>query len=81
MVPLYILTKKQNLLHMKSKSIILTAMLMALPSALMAQENIEKAFKALLSEENVEIKTQHSLERDPETGKKTAQADVYDFVV
>ena len=66
---------------MKSKSIILTAMLMALPSALMAQENIEKAFKALLNEENVEIKTQHSLERDPETGKKTAQADVYDFVV
>ena len=54
---------------------------MALPSALMAQENIEKAFKALLNEENVEIKTQHSLERDPETGKKTAQADVYDFEV
>ena len=66
---------------MKSKSIILTAMLMALPSALMAQQNIEKAFEALLSEENVEIKTHHSLERDPETGKKTAQADVYDFVV
>ena len=60
---------------------ILTAMLMALPSALMAQQNIEKAFEALLSEENVEIKTHHSLERDPETGKKTAQADVYDFVV
>lgn len=60
---------------------ILTAMLMALPSALMAQQNIEKAFEALLNEKNVEIKTQHSLERDPETGKKTAQADVYDFVV
>jgi hypothetical protein len=56
-------------------------MLMALPSVLMAQENIEKAFKALLNEENVEIKTQHSLERDSETGKKTAQADVYDFEV
>jgi len=54
---------------------------MALPSVLMAQENIEKAFKALLNEENVEIKTQHSLERDSETGKKTAQADVYDFEV
>jgi hypothetical protein len=66
---------------MKSKNMILTAMLMALPSALMAQKNIEKAFESLLSEENVEIKTQHSLERDPETGKKTAQADVYDFVV
>ena len=60
---------------------ILTAMLMALPSALMAQENIEKTFEALLNEKNVEIKTQHSLERDPETGKKTAQADVYDFEV
>ena len=60
---------------------ILTAMLMAMPSALMAQQNIEKAFEALLNEKNVEIKTQHSLERDPETGKKTAQADVYDFVV
>ena len=66
---------------MKSKSIILTAMLTALPSALMAQENIEKTFEALLNEKNVEIKTQHSLERDPETGKKTAQADVYDFEV
>ena len=54
---------------------------MALPSALMAQENIEKTFEALLNEKNVEIKTQHSLERDPETGKKTAQADVYDFEV
>ena len=66
---------------MKSKNLILIAMLMALPSALMAQQNIEKAFEALLNEENVEIKTQHSLERDPETGKKTAQADVYDFEV
>ena len=66
---------------MKSKCIILSAILMALPSTLMAQENIEKAFKALLNEENVEIKTQHSVERDPETGKKTAQADVYDFEV
>ena len=66
---------------MKSKNMILTAMLMALPSALMAQENIEKTFEALLNEKNVEIKTQHSLERDPETGKKTAQADVYDFEV
>ena len=54
---------------------------MALPSSLMAQENIEKTFEALLNEKNVEIKTQHSLERDPETGKKTAQADVYDFEV
>ena len=66
---------------MKSKSIILTVMLTALPSVLMAQKNIQKAFDALLNEKNVEIKTQHSLERDPETGRKTSQADVYDLEV
>lgn len=66
---------------MKSKSIIFTAMLTALPSALMAQQNIQKAFDALLNERIVETKTQHSLERDPETGKKTSQMDVYDFSV
>lgn len=56
-------------------------MLTALPSALMAQQNIQKAFDALLNENIVEIKTQHTLERDPETGKKKAQMDIYDFEV
>ena len=66
---------------MKSKSIILTAMLTALPSVLLAQQNIQKAFDALLNENIVEIKTQHTLERDPETGKKKAQMDIYDFEI
>ena len=56
-------------------------MLMALPSTLMAQQNIQKAFDALLKDKIVETKTQHTLERDPETGQKTAQADVYDFTL
>ena len=66
---------------MKNKSIILTAMLTVLPSAMMAQENIQKAFDALLAENIVEITTNHSLEREPETGRKTLQADIYDFMV
>ena len=66
---------------MKSKNLILSAMLMALPSTLMAQQNIQKAFDALLKDKIVETKTQHTLERDPETGQKTAQADVYDFTL
>ena len=66
---------------MKSKNIILTAMLTVLPSALMAQQHIEKAFEALLNKNNIEIATRHSLERDPETGRKTSQADVYDLMV
>lgn len=56
-------------------------MLTALPSVLLAQQNIKKAFDALLNENIVEIKTQHTLERDPETGKKKAQMDIYDFEV
>ncbi|MBQ5494959.1 MAG: hypothetical protein IIT76_07120 [Prevotella sp.] len=66
---------------MKSKSLILTAMLTALPSVLLAQQNIQKAFDELLNENIVEIKTQHTLERDPETGKKKAQMDIYDFEI
>ena len=66
---------------MKSKSLILTAILTALPSVLLAQQNIQKAFDALLNENIVEIKTQHTLERDPETGKKKAQIDIYDFEI
>lgn len=66
---------------MKSKSLILTAMLTALPSVLLAQQNIQKAFDALLNENIVEIKTQHTLEREPETGKKKAQMDIYDFEI
>ncbi|SEA67487.1 hypothetical protein SAMN05216462_2119 [Xylanibacter ruminicola] len=66
---------------MKSKNLILSAMLIALPSTLMAQQNIQKAFDALLKDKIVETKTQHTLERDPETERKTAQADVYDFTL
>lgn len=66
---------------MKSRNIILAALLTAMPAAMTAQENIQKAFEALLNDKIVETKTQHSLERDPETGQKSAQADVYDFVV
>lgn len=67
---------------MKNKSIILTAMLMALPSMLMAQKNIQKAFDQFLAEkEQMTLKPHHMLEKDPETGRKIAQCDVYDFSV
>ena len=66
---------------MKSKYFILAAMLLAMPSTMMAQQNIKKAFDALLNEKITESKTQHIFERDPQTGRKSAQADVYDFVI
>ena len=66
---------------MKSKYIFLAAMLLAMPSTMMAQQNIQKAFDALLSDKIIENKTRHVLDRDPETGRMTALADVYDFTI
>jgi len=69
------------ILHMKSRNMILTAMLTVMPSAMMAQQNIQKAFDALLNEKDIEIKAQHSLDKDPDTGKKEGEMDLYDFVI
>ena len=66
---------------MKSKYFILAAMLLAMPSTMMAQQNIQKAFDALLSDKITENKTRHVLDRDPESGRMTALADVYDFTI
>ena len=64
---------------MKSKKIMVATMLMLSATAANAQQHIQKAFEALLNEKYVEIKTQHSLEKDPETGQKEGEMDVYDF--
>ena len=66
---------------MKSKNLILAAMLLALPSTIMAQQNIKKAFDALLSDNIIENNTRHVLDRDSETGRMSALADVYDFTI
>ena len=67
---------------MKSKVIILVAMLMASPSALMAQQSIQKMFDCIVNDGRVKVTSQnHYLDRNPETGKKEAQADVYDIMM
>lgn len=66
---------------MKSRNFILAAMLLAMSSTMMAQQNIKKAFDALLNEKITENKASHVLDRDPETGRMTAMADVYDFTI
>ncbi len=68
-------------LHMKSK-MILTAMLMALPSALMAQQNVEKAFEALrLSDYQEETMSSHHVDKAPETGVIEGMSDEYEFKI
>ena len=66
---------------MKSRNFILAAMLLTMPSTMMAQQNIKKAFDALLNEKITENRENHVLDRDPETGRMTAMADVYDFTI
>lgn len=56
---------------MKSKVIILVAMLMASPSALMAQQSIQKMFDCIVNDGRVKVTSQnHYLDRNPETDKK-----------
>lgn len=64
---------------MKNKNFMVATMLMLSATAANAQQHVQKAFEALLKEKYVEIKTQHSLEKDPETGNKEGEMDVYDF--
>jgi hypothetical protein len=66
---------------MKSRNLILAAMLLAMPSTMMAQQNIKKAFDALLNEKITDNRASHVLDRDTETGRMTAMADVYDFTI
>lgn len=56
-------------------------MLLAMSSTMMAQQNIKKAFDALLNEKITDNRASHVLDRDPETGRMTAMADVYDFTI
>ena len=69
-------------LHMKSKNLILSAILMAVSSTVMAQENIQKAFDALRqSKGQEETYTNHFLERDPDTGLMEGMSDEYEFKI
>ena len=67
---------------MKSKNLILSAILMAVSSTVMAQENIQKAFDALRqSKGQEETYTNHFLERDPDTGLMEGMSDEYEFKI
>ena len=69
-------------LHMKSKNLILSAILMAVSSTVMAQENIQKAFDALKqSKGQEETYTNHFMERDPDTGLMEGMSDEYEFKI
>lgn len=66
---------------MKNRHMIAVGIMLMLPLALQAQENIKKAFDALINDNSADISATHKLNRDPETGKKEGQLDVYEFTI
>ena len=67
---------------MKSKNILITGMLMLLPSAVLAQQHIQQAFDALRNSNlQKEASSRHSIEKDPDTGQMEGLEDTYDFIL
>jgi hypothetical protein len=67
---------------MKSKSIIMVGLFLLLPFTATAQQQIEKAFEALRqSKAQKEVWSEHTIEKDPETGKLEGLSDIYDFQI
>lgn len=60
---------------------ILGLMLVAMPMMAVAQNNIKSAFDAIIKCPEAQITEAHTLDKDPYTGKKTGQSDVYHFIL
>lgn len=60
---------------------LLCLILSAMPMLASAQSNIQSAFNALIKSSDAQITESHVFEKDPDTGKKTSQCDVYNFVL
>jgi len=56
-------------------------MLAVIPMTVAAQSNIQKAFEAIIKCSDAQITESHTLDKDPATGVKTGQSDVYRFVL
>lgn len=65
----------------KISIIVMAAAWSLLPLTASAQANIQKAFDALVQHPQADVTAEHSLSRDPETGVKSSQLDIYDFAI
>lgn len=60
---------------------LLSLLLAAIPMIAAAQNNIKSAFNDIIKCPEAQITETHSLEKDPTTGVKIGQSDVYSFVL
>ena len=67
---------------MKSKKLLVAAVLMLTATAALAQQHIQEAFDALRQDKvQKEIWSKHSVEKDPDTGLMEGLEDTYDFLI
>lgn len=63
------------------KTITACVAMLAMPMLAMAQANIQKAFETFTASKDVEVAAQHSMTKDPDTGKKEGQLDIYTYTL
>lgn len=63
----------------KSLLNLITLIAAVVPSGALAQSNVAKAFDAIIKSSDAKIAETHTLEKDPMTGLKSGQCDIYNF--
>lgn len=63
------------------KTLALCVAMLAVPVVTTAQTNIKKAFDKFINSKGVKVDAQHFLEKDPETGQKHGQYDIYTYTI
>lgn len=66
---------------MKSKQFLAVSIMMLSLQTVHAQGHIKHAFNALITDTSNKVESTHKLNKDPETGTKTGQLDVYEFTI
>ena len=66
---------------MKSKQFLVVSIMMLSLQTAHAQGHIKRAFNALITDTSTKVESTNKLNKDPETGTKTGQLDVYEFTI
>ena len=66
---------------MKSKQFLAVSIMMLSLQTVHAQGHIKHAFNVLTTDTSTKVESTHKLNKDPETGTKTGQLDVYEFTI
>ena len=66
---------------MKNKLFLAAGILMLMPLTAHAQGFIKRAFNVLITSEPAQVESSHKLNKNPETGVKEGQLDVYEFTI